>query len=267
MVHPDDGAVKQLDAVGFGHVCRRIKIRAAAIPPVVVALDAQQEVAPVPALSEEAVVVGVRKPADAEVERGGDVGDVPRAHRLPARGGEGRDFARVGEAGGLHQEEAVLEPRRLERGGERHVRRDRFRGDRAQVLEVRPRVLVRAAVRLAVREEEVAAGRAVAERERGGGGRLLRQLDDGREAEGRRHVRHATEARGVPLRAGLERRRRLARLERVVHLVVEARHVVRVERGDVVALHLVRLVPRAVRDLHAVEVERTEVCVVVAGKE
>ena len=238
------------------------------MPVVLVALDINHERGALPGLAEECCTVGVRKPADVEVERRVDVGDVAEAHGLPAGGDEARHFARVRKCVRLHQEEAVLESRRLERGGERHVRRDRFRGDRAQVLEVRPRVLVRAAVRRAVCEIEVVRRRLgnCAERERGGGGCLLRHGDGWEETERRGRVRHAPEARGVPFRAGDERRRRLAWVERVVHLVVEARHVVRVERGDVVALHLVRIVPSAVRDLHAVEVERGKVGVVVAGE-
>ena len=83
-VHPHDRAVQQLDAGRLGHVRRRIKVRAAAVPPVVVPLGGEEEVGAVPPLAEQARVVAVRQSTDAEVERRRDVGDVACADGLPA---------------------------------------------------------------------------------------------------------------------------------------------------------------------------------------
>ena len=108
-----------------------------------------------PALSEEGLLVLVCHAAEAKFRGRVRAGNVVEAHGLRSRRGDGRDFRCVGEVVGLHEEEAVKDAIRLERGGERVGVGRRVGGDRRDLLPRGPGVLARLAVRRAVRDVEL----------------------------------------------------------------------------------------------------------------
>ena len=155
--------------------------------------------------------------AEAEVHRRRRVGRIVEANLLLAVGRERRKLRGVGKAVGLDEEEAELDAVRLERGGERVGVGRRFGRDGRDFGEVVPGVLVSLAVNRAGCDVElVRSSIGVAEGERHRRGRGFRHGHRTTKAKRRRGIGHAAEAGGWTLRAGDERRCRLALVEHVV---------------------------------------------------
>ena len=218
-------------------------------------LHVEEEAGAGPALPEERFLVLIRDAAETKIDLRVQAGHVVETHHLRARRCDGRKFGGVGQVVGLDEEEAEIDAVRLERGRERVGVFRRVCGNGRDLLPGSPGVLARLAVLSAVCDVElvrIAVGVTEGERHvaRGGG----RHGNRAAEAERGGEAQHAAEAGGGTIRAGDERRGRLALVEHIVHIVVEADVSGRVHSGDEVA----DLRAASAADVHVVESEGAE---------